>query len=634
LAKSFISLDKPGMRGLAIGNAAIARGCLEAGVKMGSGYPGTPSTEILENFAMIAVENPELKINVEWSINEKVGFEVAIGGSMCNARSIATMKHVGLNVASEPFMNMCYAGVKGGLVVISADDPSLHSSQNEQDNRFFGMQALAPVFEPATVQEAKDMMKFAFEFSEKYNTVVVFRTTTRLNHARGDLTLGEIQKIDRTYQFDPEKDQRWVFTPENARKHRKDLIAREKTITIAAESFPFNEIKKNPKAKVGIISSGVPYAQVLDALELLGLQDQVSLFKLGLVNPLPKSKLTQFMQSVEKIVIIEELEPVIEQQVKQLAFEEKIKKPIIGKSVFPQIFELFPEIIIEKLANIFDIPNPLKIPNLQDMVASPARPPVLCAGCGHRNIYTAVKRTERRLRVRFIHSSDIGCYTLGFYEPLNGIDTCIAMGGSIGLANGFSHLDQRVSYAFLGDSTFFHSGIPGLVNAIANHNNIIIVIMDNGSTCMTGHQDHPGTGVKIDKTPGQKIKIANLVEGLGVPRTHIWVPDSDNLTELETAFEEAITAQGVRVVIPTSMCSLLKVNESKKTKIPIIKYTIDQDICTSKEYCIRSLGCPAISKIGDEIIIDDTQCAGCSMCSQVCPRYAIKPKNTSKTESD
>jgi indolepyruvate ferredoxin oxidoreductase alpha subunit len=624
MAKPFIALDKPGAKGLVLGNEAIARGALEAGVIIGSGYPGTPSSEILSNFAELSTILPEMGLKVEWSINEKVGFEVAYGGSLCNARSLATMKHVGVNVASDSFMTACYSGALGGMVLITADDPTLHSSQNEQDNRFYGMQALIPTFEPSNVQESKDMLKYAFEFSEKYQTIVLYRTTTRLNHARGDLTLGELKKLDRVYKFDELNAKRWVNSPKNARENKKELLTRLEKVAEVAEEFPFNEISKPDGVKVGIISSGIPFAHVKDALELLGLQKKVALFKLGIVFPLPKKKLAEFMKGLDKLIVVEELEPIFEQELRALAFDEKIKIEIHGKDLFPQAFELYPELIVNRFSTFFSIKSPIEYVELEKILPAPPRPPVLCAGCGHRNIYTANKRVERRLKTRLIHSSDIGCYTLGFYEPLNAIDTCIAMGASIGLANGYAKLDQRASLAFLGDSTFYHSGLSGLVNAILNDNDIIVVIMDNGSTSMTGHQDHPGTGVRIDKSEGVRIDFIKFLTGLGLPRDQIWVPDSNNLDEMEFSFEQAIKTKGVRVIIPTSMCSLLKVEDSKKKKTPIPKVEVNIVKCCAGEYCLRTLGCPAMSIEGDVIKIDETSCSGCTMCTQFCPYYALK----------
>src|SRR6056297_84166 len=325
MAKPFITLKEPGKRGLAIGNDAIARGAYEAGCVVGSGYPGTPSSEILKMFAFTAVTNKDKHINIEWSVNEKVGFEVAYGASMCNARALATMKHVGVNVATASFLSACYTGVKGGMVLLTADDPTMHSSQNEQDNRFYGKQALVPVFEPSTPQEAKDMMKYAFEFSEKFNTIVLYRTATRLNHGRGDLTLGEVQKLDREYKFDKNEKNRWKNIPQTAPKNKLKLLKRLDKIADFAEEFPFNQIEMVEGAEVGLISSGVPYAHTLDIMNLLDIRDKVSIFKLGMVYPLPRKALTEFMKGHKKIVIVEELEPVLEQEIKAIAYEEGIK---------------------------------------------------------------------------------------------------------------------------------------------------------------------------------------------------------------------------------------------------------------------------------------------------------------------
>ena len=626
MGKPFIALDKPGTKGLAIGNGAIARGAFEAGVILGSGYPGTPSTEILEIFTNIITLYPEYKINVEWSINEKVGYEVAYGGSMCNGRSLATMKHVGLNVASDSFLTTAYAGAKGGFVVITADDPSMHSSQNEQDNRFYGMQALVPVFEPATVQDAKDMMKYAFEFSEKFETVVLFRTTTRINHGRGDLELGPINYPDRNYKFDEEQQAKWANYPSNARQNRLRLLERYKKIAAFAEEFPFNEKVIHPNSKVGIISSGIPYSHTLDVLEMLNMRDKVSVFKLGLVFPLPKQQLTDFMKQHETIIIVEELEPFLEQLIKEIAFDEKISVKIHGKDIIPQIGELYPEILLDRMATFFRVENPITPSDISDVMAAPPRPPVLCAGCVHRNIYTAVKKVEKRKGGRLVHSSDIGCYTLGYYDPINGIDTCIAMGASIGLANGIAKVDNRVTIAFLGDSTFFHSGLVGLINAIENDNELIVVIMNNDSTSMTGHQDHPGTGIKIDKTPGQKIDYVQLIQGLGVTRDKIYVPDANDFMELQFSFEQAIDQRGVRVIIPTSMCALTKVNLGKRGKIKFKKYYVNIIECCNEEYCLRDLGCSAMSMVDGKVVIDQDTCSGCSLCAQFCPHYAIQEK--------
>ena len=626
----FIAQDEPGKEGIAMGNIAIARGAYEAGVDSGSGYPGTPSSEIMENFKNFALMSKG-RIKVEWSINEKVGFEVGYGASMCNVRSLVTMKHVGVNVASDSFFSACYGGVKGGLVLISADDPTMHSSQNEQDNRFYGLQGLVPIIEPANIQEAKDMTKFAFEFSEKFGSLVILRTTTRINHARGNLKLGEIEVMDRDYKFDTSFNDRWTHSRENSLENRKLMNERLAAIAEYAEDFPFNKMNIISGAKVGVIASGIPYSHALDALHMLGQEKNVSTFKLGMVFPYPKKKLAEFLKSHDKIIIVEELEPVFEEYIQSLAFEECIDVEIIGKDLFPQQAEFYPETIIEIFSNLLSVENPLHRLDLdgREVLNSPPRPPVLCPGCGHRSIYTALRQIERRQRKRFIHSSDIGCYTLGYYEPLNAIDTCICMGGSIGLANGFVKIDERETFAFLGDSTFYHSGIAGVVNAVANDNDIIVVIMNNLSTCMTGHQDHPGTGTKITQEPGIQIDFVESCKGIGVKPENIFTCNADRMDELETAFESALKKTGVRVIIPESLCALLKVNWSKKGKIKkIIPMEVHTDMCCEGEYCLRFLGCPAMSKsiFDGKIQIDTSVCAGCTMCTQICPYYAIKPK--------
>lgn len=626
----FIAKDSPGEKGIVIGNEAIARGCLEAGVLIGAGYPGTPSTETLESLALISVTNPINKnIRVEWSINEKVGFEVALGGSMAGARSIACMKHVGVNVASDAFMTAAYAGARGGFVLLSADDPSCYSSQNEQDNRFYGLHALVPVFEATNPLEAKDMIKYAFEFSEKFQTIVIFRTTTRLNHARGDITLGEIKVLDRQYGFDHDS-ARWTFLPTNARVYRVKLLERLKKITEFADEFPFTELCIKNGSKVGIISSGMPYAHTIDALTVLNLRDKVNVLKLGMVYPLPEKKIIELLRNCEKVLVVEELEPILETLIKKIAFEHGIKVEIHGKDMFPQNNEFPAELVIDRIAKFYGVTSPYSEPDLTNIMISPPRPPVLCPGCSHRTTYYAMKLVESELNTHFVHSSDIGCYTLGFYPPVNAVDTCICMGGSIGMANGITKLDDRPVFAILGDSTFYHSGIPGLINAVFNQNEIIVVIMDNLSTCMTGFQDHPGTGVKITKQPGTKVQLENLVLGCGVLPENLFVVDSNNLAALVDAFRKAVSQKGVKVIIPRHKCSLLEKGEKDAAKIPIEPYYIDIQTCKKCYLCLNNFGCPAITLDGDRVIVDQMLCSGCGVCEFICPTKSFHKKGTFK----
>ena len=552
--------NAPGLRIVLLGNEAIARGILEAGVIIGAGYPGTPSSEILITLAEMQKFYPNL--NVEWSINEKVAFEVAYGGSMSNARSVASMKHVGLNVASDAFMTAAYAGARGGMVVISADDPSCYSSQNEQDNRYFGLHALVPIFEPSNPQEAKDLIKYAFEFSEEFQTLVLFRTTTRLNHGRGDVLLGEIKKIDREYGFDWDRS-RWVCLPSHSRILRFQLLERLEEISEYANDFPYNTLKISDERingkRYGFVAAGIPYAQLVDALNFFNIEDKVSVLKLGMVYPPPKKLIKKLLTSVDRVLVVEELEPFIENILKQIAYEEGLAKEveIHGKDFLPQNGEFPAELYLETLAALMDLEyDGVSVPN--DLIIIPPRLPILCPGCSHRSSFYAIKQIEKKMKTKFVNSSDIGCYTLAVYKPLEGLDTEICMGASIGLANGISKIQSKENpvLAILGDSTFFHSGIPALINAVHNQNEILVIILDNRATSMTGFQDNPGTGIKITKEKGTRVILEDLVRGCGVVKEKIWVVDSNNLPEMINKLEEAVKANGIRVLISRHKCSL------------------------------------------------------------------------------
>ena len=621
--------NKPGTRVILLGNEAIARGILEAGVIIGTGYPGTPSSEILTTLAEMLPYYPHLKL--EWSINEKVAFEIAYAGSMSNVRSVASMKHVGVNVASDAFMTAAYAGTRGGMVLISADDPNCYSSQNEQDNRYYGLHALVPIFEPSTPQEAKDLIKYAFDFSEAFQTVVLFRTTTRLNHGRGDVLLGEIKEINREYGFDWDRS-RWVCLPSHSRVHRFRLLEKLREITDFADDFPFNSLKLSDKEikgkRYGFVTAGIPYAQLIDALNYFDLKDSVSILKLGMVYPPPKRLIQKFLISVDKILVVEELEPFIENILKQIAFDEGLSKDveIHGKDIFPQNGEFPAELYLESISVLMDLDySGTSVP--ENLMIIPPRLPILCPGCSHRASFYAIKQVEKKLKTKFINSSDIGCYTLAVYKPLEGLDAEICMGGSIGLANGFSKIQPKENpiVAIIGDSTFFHSGIPSLINAVYNQNEMLVMILDNRSTSMTGFQDNPGTGIKITKELGTKIIIEDLVKGCGVPQENIWTVDSNNLSEMIEKLEEAIKAQGVKVFISRHTCSLIELNElrSKQIKLPIIK--VDPEKCKGCLICVNKFGCPSISFNHEKkkASIEQETCRGCEVCIAVCKDYAI-----------
>jgi indolepyruvate ferredoxin oxidoreductase alpha subunit len=621
--------ELPGEKGILLGNEALARGILEAGVEIAAGYPGTPSSEILTTLAEMAHFYPHLKL--EWSINEKVGFEVAYGGSMCNVRSVACMKHVGVNVASDAFMTACYAGARGGMVLISADDPNCFSSQNEQDNRYFGLHALVPVFEPSSPQEAKDMIKYAFDFSEQFQSLVLFRTTTRLNHGRGDVILGDIKKVTREYSFDWDRS-RWVCLPSHSRVLRVRLLERLEDITEFADDFPFNHLsiskEKVKGIRYGFLAAGVPYAHLIDALNYYDLGEKVSVLKLGLVYPPPMNLIKEFFKNVDEILVIEELEPFLENILKQMAYEEGISKEVIihGKDYFPQNGEFPAELYLDILARFMDLDYE-KVSVPEDMIIIPPRLPILCPGCSHRATFYALKKVEKKMHTKFVNSSDIGCYTLAVYKPLEGLDTEICMGGSIGLANGISKVQPKENpvLAILGDSTFFHSGIPALINAVYNQNEMLVIILDNRSTSMTGFQDNPGTGIKITKEPGTRVILEDLVKGCGVKPENLWIEDSNNISKMVEKLEEAVKAKGVRVFISRHICSLVEINQLRKQQItpPIIK--VDPDKCIGCLICVNQFGCPAImyDDINKKAMIDQSTCRGCEVCIEVCPQGAI-----------
>lgn len=625
----YFAQDNPGKSVIMLGNEAIARGILEAGTIIGAGYPGTPSSEILKTLAIMENYFPHLKL--EWSTNEKVALEIAIAGSMSKVRSVACMKHVGVNVAADAFMTIAYAGARGGLVLVSADDPNLYSSQNEQDNRFYGLHGLVPVFEPSTPQEAKDMIKYAFKFSEKYETIVLFRTTTRLNHGRGNVLLGEIEEPQKEFGFDWDRE-RWVCVPSHSRVNREKLLNRMERISKDVNESELNSLIISRKSingtKYGFLSAGIPYAHLKDALSYLEIEDKVSILKLGIEYPLPRKRIIDLLHSVDKLLIVEELEPIFETMVKKIAFEEGFgdKIEIHGKDILPQKFEFPAELIIEKVSEFLNIEyEQMEIP--ENDLNLPPRLPMLCPGCSHRATFYAINQVEKKLKKQFINSSDIGCYTLGVYKPLAAIDTQICMGGSIGMANGFSKLygKEQPLLAILGDSTFFHTGVPGLINAVYNQNDMLIIILDNRSTSMTGFQDNPGTGMKIGEEPGTRVILEDLVKGCGVPEKNIWVEDSNNINKMIEKLQEAIEANGVRVFISRHICSLLEMSEFKAQNISPPTYKIDSEKCTGCQICINQFGCPAIT-FDEELKkakIDQSLCRGCGVCTYVCPQEAI-----------
>ena len=567
-----------------LGNAAIARGAYEAGVKVSAAYPGTPSTEISENL----VNYPE--IYCEWSPNEKVACEVAIGASMSGVRSMCSMKHVGLNVASDPLYTASYIGVNGGMVLVVADDPGLYSSQNEQDTRMIGRASMTPVIEPSDSQEAKDYIKLAFELSEKYDTPIIMRTTTRLGHSQGLVTLEErVTPEDKPYERNAMKN---VMMPGMAKQRHLYVEKRLKQMSEDANTMAINRVEKGDN-KIGFITSGIAYQYVKEVCP------DASVLKLGLVHPLPKKLIKDFAASVEKLYIFEELEPVIEEQVKALGIE------CIGKEAFTVQGEYSANMLRKVL---FGEEPKVKAEEV------PARPPILCPGCPHRSVYTALKTLK-------IHAAgDIGCYTLGAVAPLNVVDTAVCMGSSISTLHGMEKAKGREFIkdwvAVIGDSTFLHTGVNSLMNMVYNKATGTVMILDNSTTGMTGHQDHAATGKTLMGEPTYAIDIYNLCKSMGIE--NVVEVDSYDQEALNKVIKEEVNRDAVSVIICKAPCALLK-----GLKFPNVCKPLS-DKCKKCGACLRP-GCPALTKNEDGTVsIDMTMCNGCGLCMQMCKFGAIE----------
>ncbi|MCJ7606044.1 MAG: thiamine pyrophosphate-dependent enzyme, partial [Dehalococcoidales bacterium] len=495
-AEITLTSDAPGARRFMLGNEAIARGAIEAGVQVVASYPGTPSSEITTTL----VENAEAAgMYAEWSINEKVALEVAMATATTGLRSLAIMKHVGVNVAHDPLMSASYMGL-GGLVLISADDPGQWSSQNEQDNRLLARQAYIPVLEPASAQEAKDMLADAFRLSEKFGQMWMLRSVTRIGHARGDVTYGEIDHPNKIGKFvkDP---RRLVCLPANFRNNRRLVIKRLENIAGAVDDLPYNQLTLKQGARLGVIATGISYGYAIEAVKWMGLEDKVSILKIGTPYPLPARLTKQMLEAVPEVLVCEELEPFVEDAVKVVAKDNDITTKVHGKDLLPLAGEHNVRLVAEALSQLTGVKPPIdfaELDKLREETAAllPLRPPTMCAGCPHRAtgyaINIAAQRYQQETGKESIKTGDIGCYALGANSPLNMDDTAVCMGGSFGMANGYAHVTDRPVIAHLGDSTFFHSGIAPMINAVYNNANMTMVVMDNSTTGMTGFQPHPG----------------------------------------------------------------------------------------------------------------------------------------------
>lgn len=617
--------DIPGKKVLLLGNEAAVRGAIEGGCAVAATYPGTPSSEIGNTLFKVA---KKANIYFEFSVNEKVAMEVAGAAAVAGVRAMAFMKHVGLNVASDAFMTLGYTGVRAGLVIISADDPSAHSSQNEQDNRYYGGKlANIPMLEPSNPMEFKEMVREGFDISERLELPVLVRTTTRVNHVRGIVEYKPIKKDSKKKIENYEKDPfRFVVVPQVAVKNHPRLLRQmEKAATISEETkYNFIEFYGNGKThgkSVLIVTSGVSYGYVKDALKILGIGAKV--FKLGMTNPLPEKSLAKAMAEADIVIPIEELEPYLETELKRIAYVYRYTCEIKGKDegIFPRIYEYNPDIVMEGIAKALNMEYRTESGGKIEHEL-PSRPPAMCPGCPHRATYFAVKKV---FGDNGIYPMDIGCYTLGIQPPYKVADLLLCMGSSIGTACGFSKVYDGNVVAFIGDSTFFHAGLPGVVNALHNKHRFVLAILDNSTTAMTGHQPHPGLPVDGMGDEAPAIDIAELVKGMGVE--FVRVVDPYNLEETIAAFKEAKEYQGLSVIVARQRCALIIDRDKRRSGIPIIPYTIDQEKCRKCLICINAFGCPALQLIDKEgakrVEINDTLCDGCGVCAQVCPFNAI-----------
>lgn len=596
-----------------MGNEAIALGALAAGVNLAAGYPGTPSTEILETLAKRGAED----IHVEWSVNEKAGLEVAAGAAYSGARALVTMKQVGLNVASDPLMSLAYIGVKGGMVIVVADDPGPISSQTEQDTRTFGMYAKIPVFDLSSVEEAYEMIQEAFDFSERYGTPVIFRPTTRIDHAYASFQVKDPDEYDHTERDGFVKDSsRWVIFPKLSLRNHAAIEKRNQKLTGVLSHYSRNRVipaAGGEETKRGIAANGISSMYVKENLPA---NEPVRLFHVATPFPFPEEMAVAFLDGLDEVLCVEELDPVIERAL--LAVCGKYHLPVrirgkltgdmvsAGENTVDSVGQAM-RAFLAKRAEDAEEERPK-----EEMPALPVRPPVLCAGCPHRASFLAVKEAMKGKKT--IYCGDIGCYTLGNAAPLDMCDTCLCMGAGINIAQGVFHMDPEVKcFAFVGDSTFFASGITGIINAFYNQADMTLVVLDNSTTAMTGHQPHPGTGRTIRDEVVQSVSIEKVLRAIGL-QTVVTMNPFDFPQAIERVREVA-EEPGVKAILFQSPC-VVRARPTAKSKV-------DAEQCIGCQKCIRQLGCPALILHGKKAFIEPSLCTGCTLCESVCPVHAI-----------
>lgn len=602
-----------------MGNQAIAMGAIKAGVNLCCGYPGTPSSEIIET---VAKYNKEGKIHVEWSVNEKAALEVATAASYSGARTLVTMKMVGLNVAADPLMSLAYVGVKGGMVIVVADDPGPISSQTEQDTRMYAELARIPVFDPVSPEDAFEMIEEAFSYSEKYHTPVIFRPTTRIDHAYAAIDFDEI--VDpKAFEGFVKDSKKWVIFPRLSRMNHEMIEKRNPLIGKDFSSYKRNTVEGN--GSLAVICSGINYQYTKEALK--SIDEKVKLIRIGTPYPFPEDFVKDTLDGVDEVLCVEELEPFLEEKLFELTGLNKLNISIKGKRSgnAPLAGENSTDIVKEMLEAFFTgkTLEELKEKNSGEAVnkdsdrdsrpAPPMRPPVLCAGCPHRASFYAVKQAMKGRKANFC--GDIGCYTLGNAMPLDMVDTCLCMGAGINMAQGFHWTNEdTVNFAFVGDSTFFASGMTGVVNAVYNDADMVLCVLDNSTTAMTGHQPHPGTGINMMGDIVAKISIEAILKAVGLKK--VITVDPLKLDEAVNAVKECADTKGVTAVIFKSPCIALYKPEKK--------FSVSEK-CVNCLKCIKEIGCPAIVREDGKIKIDTSLCTGCGLCSKICPLGAINP---------
>ncbi len=604
---------------LLLGNEAIVRGILESGTGVVTTYPGTPASEIGDTVSEIAAKSG---LYMEYSTNEMVAVEVAAGSAISGVRSLTAMKHVGLNVAADALMTLAYVGVNGGYVIVTADDPECYSSQNEQDNRYYALLSNLPCLEPSDPQEAKSMVSSAMEISENLQLPVLMRTTTRVSHTRGPVALGALKKPTVKGSFVRDR-KRFVMIPAFARTQHVELLKKLEEANRISEESEYNKILRGTKSEFGVISSGSAFNYALEATDLLGVK--ASFLKLGMTHPLPQRKIAQFLRGHRKIIVVEELEPYLEMQVRAIAEMNKISSDIYGKmndQYFSRKGELSTRSVAAGISRITGKRLPVNFDKTDRKYAQvakdlPSRPPILCAGCPHRASFYVIKRVGGE---EALYATDIGCYALGIGPPLEVGDLLVCMGSSIGTAQGMARATGRSTIATLGDSTFFHAAIPGLVNAVYNNAHVTLVVLDNATTAMTGHQPHPGTGVTGMGSPAEKIAIEEVARGIGVK--YVKIVDPFRVKEATSVLKEALSQSGPSVVVFRAPCTLLTVRERRQKGIRVQPVRITEK-CKNCMACIRLLGCPAIVLEKGKVKITDS-CTVCGLCSSLCPYGAIE----------